>query len=171
VGAGSAATPRFPAAFPVRQGSMVLCHKPYGPAQNCCHTAWDSLQKVHKADPSHSSSRDLQAAQAAAEAAAAAAVPKPRPSAEALERVRARQEITQLRQQAALQEARRAAAAQRERKQRLKQQVRLQGAHELNAGRNGAARPPEYGLLNSSTHAAPLSNEMLLYSARSALAR
>lgn len=43
--------------------------------------------------------------------------------------MRARQEISQLRQQAALQEAGRAAAAQRERKQRLKQQVYCQGAH------------------------------------------
>ena len=92
----------------------------------------------HRAEP-HSSPLDLQAAQAAAEAAAAAAVPKPRPSAEALERVRARQEISQLRQQAALQEAGRAAAAQRDRKQRLKQQVRLQDAHELDAG-HAAAR-------------------------------
>lgn len=74
-------------------------------------------------------------------------------SEEALERVRARQEITELRQRAALEEAGRAAAMQRERKARLKQQVRSLMCLETIALRkglqDGQAAPKEAGQLKA----------------------
>lgn len=87
---------------------------------------WDAQQRQRRAllQP-FLSEKEAQAAAAAQAAAEEVARRRPVLTQEALERVRARQEIMELRQRAALEEAGRAAAMQRERTARLKQQVYL----------------------------------------------